>query len=132
MKQTIAAVVLTSALAVVGLWSCGERESGGEMPPLMKQRFEAEMRTILRDVKMAEEQAAALEDSYLDLDALKARYLNRTVPKGYRLSLSDVSATGFRAEVEHEASGLRCTLVVLETRSGAGPQQGATGVPNCP
>lgn len=109
------------------MWSCGERESGGEVPPLMKERFQAEMRTILRDVKMAEEQAAALEDSYLELDALQARYLNRSVPERYRLSLSEVTAAGFRAEIEHEASGLRCRLVVSATPSG----EAGTGVPNC-
>lgn len=130
MKQVIEATLLAAALAMAGMWSCGEPERG-EMPPLLKQRFEAEMRTILRDVKMAEEQAAALEDSYLELDALQARYLNRTVPEVYRLSLSDVSADGFRAEVEHVASGLRCRLVVSAKPSEGGPLEAASGVPNC-
>ena len=96
------------------------------MPVLMKQRFETEMRAILRDVKMAEEQAAALEDRYVDLDVLQAKYFNRPVPEGYELTLSDVTAGGFRAEVGHKAGGLRCRLVVAAT-----PPEAGSGVPVC-
>ncbi len=119
-------VLLSAALVGTGLWSCRSQENREEMPVLMKQRFEAEMRTILRDVKMAEEQAAALEDRYVDLDVLRTKYFNRPVPEGYELTLSDVTAGGFRAEVEHKASGLRCRLVV-----GAAPQEAGSGVPSC-
>jgi hypothetical protein len=125
MKQVLR-VLLGAALVGTGAWSCGSQERQGEVPAIMKQRFEAEMRAILRDVKMAEEQAAALESGYVDLDELRARYFNRSVPGGYELSLSDVTALGFRAEITHVASGLRCRLVV----GAAGPEAGG-GVPRC-
>lgn len=125
MKQVFR-VLLSAAIVGSGVWSCGSPEREGEVPAIMKQRFEAEMRAILRDVKMAEEQAAALENGYIDLDALRAQYFNRSVPEGYELTLSDVTALGFRAEVTHVASGLRCQLVV----GAAGPDAGG-GVPRC-
>lgn len=133
MKHTIKAAIIGVALvgAGTGAWSCGSEEQTGEMPALMKERFEAEMRTILRDVKLAEEQAAVLEDRYVELDALQARYLNRPVPETYRLSLSDVSADGFRAEVEHKASGLHCRLVVTASPSEGGSSGSRGGVPDC-
>ena len=124
MKQAM--VWLSAVLVMAGAWSCRSQEDQGGMPALMKQRFEAEMRAILRDVKMAEEQAAALEDRYVELDALRARYLNRTIPECYELTLGDVTSSGFRASVEHKASGLRCQLVV----GAAGPEAGS-GVPRC-
>jgi hypothetical protein len=92
----------------------------------MKQRFQTEMRAILRDVKMAEEQAAAIEDRYVGLDVLRAKYFNRPVPDGYELTVRDVTPGGFRAEVEHKASGLHCQLVV-----SSGAPEGGSGVPNC-
>jgi len=125
MKQ-VALVLLSATLIGSGVWSCGSQEGGGEIPPLMKQRFETEMRAVLRDVKMAEEQAAALEDRYVGLDVLQAKYFNRPVPDGYELTIRDVTPGGFRAEVEHKASGLRCQLVV----SSGSPEQGS-GVPRC-
>jgi hypothetical protein len=133
MKQAIRVALVGAALvgAGAGAWSCGSEEKTGEMPALLKERYEAEMRTILRDVKMAEEQAAALEDRYVDLDALQARYLNRPVPESYRLSLSDVSANGFRAELEHTASGLRCRLIVTPSPSEGGAAGLGSGVPDC-
>ena len=125
MKQ-ITLVLLSAMLVGAAVWSCRSQEGGGEMPPLMKQRFETEMRTILRDVKMAEEQAAAIEDRYVGLEELRAKYFNRPVPDGYELTVSEVTSGGFRAEVKHKASGLRCQLVV----SSASPE-GGSGVPNC-
>ena len=125
MKQ-VTLVLLSATLVASGVWSCRSEEGGGEMPPLMKQRFETEMRAILRDVKMAEEQAAALEDRYVGLDVLRAKYFNRPVSEGYELLIRDVTPGGFRAEVEHKASGLRCRLVV----SSGAPEEG-NGVPTC-
>ncbi len=108
-----------------GLTGCGGSEpENAALPTIMRQRIQTEMRTILRDLKVAEEQAAVLEGRYLELEPLRARYFNRPVREGYRLTLSEVSAGGFRAEVVHAASGLRCQLRVAE--GGAG-----SGVPTC-
>jgi len=126
MKHAIVLMLTIAVLGGTGLWSCGSSDGREEMPALMKQRIEAEMRAILRDVKMAEEQAAALEDGYVEFGVLEAKYFNRPVPEAYVLSLGDVTAAGFRAEVLHRASGLRCRLVVA-----AGEPEAGTGVPNC-
>ena len=118
------------ALAVVLLMAAGSgcRDSESEsnaLPGILKTRFQTEMRTILHDLKMAQEQAATLEGGYQSLEALRSRYFNRPVPESYALTLSDVTPTSFRAEIEHKASKLRCRLVV----GGGGP--GAAGVPVC-
>jgi hypothetical protein len=81
------------------------------------------MKVILHDLKSAQEQAAAYEGRYLELEELKQKYLNRVVLEGYDLRLSDVSATGYRADVVHRASGTRCHL--LEGRAGQ------RGLPKC-
>ena len=115
---------LAGLFLVGALGGCGDSESGnGEVPPLLKAQFQTQMKTILHDVKAAQEQAAAYEGKYLELEELKQRYLNRALPEGYDLSLHDVSATGYRAEVVHRASGLRCQL--LEGGSGR------RGLPEC-
>jgi hypothetical protein len=119
-KLSVLAVVLLMAAGS----GCGESESDG-LPAVLKTRFQTEMRTILHDLRLAQEQAAALEGGYLALDALRDRYFNRPVPESYLLTLSDVTPTGFRAEIEHKASKLSCRLVV----GGEGPA--AEGVPVC-
>jgi hypothetical protein len=77
------------------------------------------MKTILHDLQAAEEQAAAIEDRYVGLEELRGRYFNRPVPENYELSMADVSSTGYRAEVVHKASGLRCRLEVGGSGRGA-------------
>jgi hypothetical protein len=89
---------------------------------LLRVRFESEMKTILRDVKAAEEMAGASEGRYLELGELRSRYLSREIPDTYELTLADVSASGYRAEIVHGATGLRCVL----DASGGGP-----GIPAC-
>lgn len=111
------------ALILTGLCvtACGdEREE--EVPPMLRVRFETEMKTILRDVRSAQAMAAATEGRYLELDALRARYLSRAIPDSYELSMTGVSETGFTAEIVHNASDLRCSLEV---------GGGGTGVPSC-
>jgi hypothetical protein len=115
-----AMAAMLTALVVAG---CGSSDSNdGEMPALLKHRFETEMKTILRDVKIAEEQAMALEGAYLELAPLKARYLNRVISDKYTLTVGEVTADGFRAEIVHPASGLECYLEV----GGSG-----AGIPKC-
>ncbi len=115
--------VLLFVLLALGLGGCDRSEGEGEVPTLLKTRFETEMKTILHDVKAAQESAAALEGNYLELDELRKRYLNRVVPETYTLTVTDVSATGFRAEITHGATGLSCRL---EVGVGSG-----RGVPTC-
>jgi len=111
---------MADALAPLGYAPSDSAE--GEMPSMLRHRFETEMKTILQDVKVAEEQAMALEGRYLQLEPLKAQYLNRVVPDNYVLTLGDVTADGFRAEILHSASGLSCVLEV----GGSG-----AGIPKC-
>ena len=112
------AITLASAEA-----ACGSSDSAeGEMPSMLRHRFETEMKTILQYVKVAEEQAMALGGKYLELEPLKAQYLNRVVPDNYVLTLEQVTPDGFRAEMVHSASGLSCILEV----GGSG-----AGIPKC-
>ena len=120
-------VVISGAMLVTMLGpfalACGSSDSvEGEVPAMLRHRFETEMKTILRDVKVAEEQALVLEGTYLALDSLKARYLNRVVPETFALTIDQLTADGFRAQVVHRASGLACHLEV----GGNG-----AGVPKC-
>ncbi|UCC81938.1 MAG: hypothetical protein JSW46_13120 [Gemmatimonadota bacterium] len=111
---------LAGLLTIGVLGGCGDSESGtGEVPPILKAQFQTQMKTILHDLQAAEEQAAAIEDRYLGLDELRGRYFNRPVPDNYELSLADVSATGYSAQVVHKASGLRCRLEVGGSGRGA-------------
>jgi hypothetical protein len=99
---------------------CGDSESGnGEVPTILKAQFQTQMKTILHDLQAAEEQASAIEDRYLGLEELRGRYFNRPVPDNYQLTMADVTATGYRAEVVHKASGLRCSLEVGGSGRGA-------------
>lgn len=101
--------------------ACDSERGDAEMPAMLRRRFEAEMKTILRDLRLAEEQAMALEGRYLEFDELRSRYFSRDVPDSYVLTLAAVSAEGFRAEIVHGSSGLRCRLEVgSATPSGAG------------
>jgi hypothetical protein len=115
-------LLLVLALLTAVLAGCGSGERDAEVPQMLRQRFQTEMRTILRDIKMAEEQAMALEGQYLELGELKRKYFNRPVPDSYTLSLTEVSSAGFQAELVHQASGLSCRLEV----GGAG-----AGIPTC-
>jgi hypothetical protein len=117
-KLTLSSMV---GLLVIGaLGACGDSETGNnEVPLILKAQFETQMKIILHDLQAAEEQAAAIEDSYLGLEELRGRYFNRPVPDNYELSMADVSATGYRAEVVHKASGLKCRLEVGESGRGA-------------
>ena len=109
--QTPAAIAAILIASIVG--GCGSSDGPeSEMPAMLKHRFEAEMKTILRDVKVAEEQAMVLEGAYLELEPLKARYMNRVVPDTYTLTIGGVTPEGFRAELVHRASGLTCQLEV--------------------
>lgn len=121
--RSLRVIALLAALGAVAALAACDSEPDEGTPSVMRIRFETEMKTILRDVKAAEETAAATEDRYLELGELKGRYLNRPIPASYRLSLSDVSDRGFTASIVHERTGLSCRLEV-------GPD--GTGVPECP
>lgn len=111
---------LAGLFLVGALGGCGDSESGnGEVPPLLKAQFQTQMKTILHDLQAAEEQASTIEDRYLGLQELRGRYFNRPVPDNYELTMADVTATGYRAEVVHKASGLRCSLEVGGSGRGA-------------
>ncbi|UCF19435.1 MAG: hypothetical protein JSU87_16165 [Gemmatimonadota bacterium] len=105
-------------LTALACGACGGQREGDEMPAMLRQRFQTEMKMILRDVRLAEEQALALEGSYLGLDELRGRYMNRSLPEAYSVNLDSVTADGFVAEVMHRASGLSCRLAVGERRAG--------------
>ncbi len=114
------AVSLSLGSVVLG---CGSSDRpAGEVPAMLRHKFEIQMKTILHDVKFAEEQAMALDGAYLELEPLKAKYLNRVVPDNYTLTIGQVTADGFRAEVVHRASGLACHLEA----GGSG-----AGIPEC-
>lgn len=109
----------------MGVLACSSGEEQQEMPALMKQRFETEMKLILHDLRLAQEEAYSLEDQYLQFEALEGEYFNRHVPEAYELTLKDVTLQGYRAEVIHKPSGLRCELLVTET------SQPGSGIPRC-
>lgn len=117
----VRAAVSAGLVGILLIEACDE-QAKEEAPYLLRVRFESEMKAILRDVRAAEEMAAASEDRYLELAELRSRYLSREIPDSYEFALSDVSATGFRAEIVHGATGLRCVLVA----GGEGPE-----VPTC-
>lgn len=111
-----------AALIATGA-ACKESEREAALPALMIARFETEMKVILHDLKLAEETAHALGDSYLELGELTGAYFTRPVPEKYELVLTDVSAEGYRAQMTHTASGITCEL---EVGGAAG-----RGVPIC-
>jgi hypothetical protein len=109
--------LVTSSMIVLlglgGLGGCKRTENEDrEVPTILKAQFQTQMRTILHDLQAAEEQAAVIEGRYLDLEELRGTYFNRQVSDNYELSLSDVTATAYRAEAKHKASGLSCHLEV--------------------
>ncbi len=120
MKRKVILASLSCALAVLVADGCGRSDGeDGEVPGILKAQFETQMKTILHDVQLAEEQAAAIEGGYVSLEQLRGRYLNRSIPENYVLSLTDVSATEYRAEIVHGPSGLRCRLEVGVSGRGA-------------
>ena len=82
LRTTLAVVSGVLLLTVTG---CKGSDEEAAMPALMRTRFETEMKTILQDLKLAEEQAHALEDKYLELAPLKSQYFNHVVPDTYDL-----------------------------------------------
>jgi hypothetical protein len=119
MKRKVIQASLAGVLAIAGLGGCDSSEGDGEVPGILKVQFETQMKTILHDVQTAQEQAAAIEGTYLGLQELRPQYFNRPVPENYELSLTDASQTGYKAEVVHKASGLRCRLEVGGTGRGS-------------
>jgi hypothetical protein len=114
-------LALVAILAVGG--ACRGSEEEAALPAMLKTRFETEMKTILHDLKLAQETAHTLTGSYLELQPLQGQYFNRPVPETYDLVLSDVSSSAYRAVITHRASGLSCRL---EVETGE-----ARGVPVC-
>ena len=114
-------VVAAMGLLVAPI-ACSSETGDGEVPAMLRHQFQTQMKIILHDVKVAEEQAMAFDNTYLELEELRRTYFNRVVPDNYTLSIGDVSANGFQAEVVHKASGLSCNLEV----GGSGG-----GIPKC-
>ncbi len=108
----------------LGLAGCGSDAEEGQVPAMLRHQFETQMKTILHDLQVAQEQAAALEGRYLELPELRQKYFNRPVPENYELSLVGVSRDAYSAEVVHKASGLSCRLEVSAGAAGG-------GVPRC-
>lgn len=113
--------LLTAVALAAGLAGCGGSDAEeGQVPAMLRHQFETQMKTILHDVQVAEEQAAALEGRYLGLPELRQKYFNRPVPENYELSLTGVSRDAYSAEVVHKASGLSCRLEVAAAAGGGG------------
>lgn len=125
MRRTVVRTILAGACLVTPLAGCGSDQEGGETHQFLRARFEAEMKAILHDLQAAEEQAAAIEGRYLTLDQLRGTYLNRPVPESYTLTVTDVSTSGYRAEIVHGPTSLRCSLEV------GGATQARSGSPRC-
>ena len=117
MRNQFALLALVAALTA-GV-ACRGSEEEAALPAMLKARFETEMKTILHDLKLAEETANALTGQYLELQPLQSQYFNRPVPETYDLQLTDVSGSGYRAVITHRASGISCRLEV-ETGEGRG------------
>lgn len=103
------------ALAAGILAGCGEERRAAEdrgeaAAELVWAPIQTEMKTVLRDIRIAQEQARSARGRYIAWGELERDFLARAVPDAYRVELSGVSATGYRAEVIHERSGLRCGL----------------------
>lgn len=124
MKATTEWMLALSLMAAAGAvgTACGPGADGGggdEGSQLIRARFETEMKVILRDLAAAEETARVQEGRYLGLAELRSAYFTRPLPSPYRLQVSELTAEGYRAEIVHGPTGLRCELVV-----GAGPAGG--------
>jgi len=119
--KTVLELIAALGLLVTPI-ACSSETGEGEVPAMLRHQFQTQMKTILHDVKVAEEQAMAFDNKYLELEELRSAYFNRPVPDNYTLTIANVSASGFRAEVVHKASGLSCSLEV----GGSGG-----GVPKC-
>ncbi len=111
-------------LAVAAMGCRGQEEGEEQVPAVLRHQFQTQMKTILHDVQVAQEQASAFEGRYLEMAELRRKYFNRPVPENYELSLQEVSPDGYSAEVVHRRSGLRCWLAVGEGTGGG-------GVPRC-
>ncbi len=104
------------AIVVAGVWFVGralDREPPpADAPNVLRDPLLAEMKTLLREVGIAEEQASIENGRYLGLTELRRRYFNGVVRPVFQLSIKDVSATGYRAEVIHGRTGVRCWSIV--------------------
>lgn len=109
MKRSSRIGVVAIVAALAGCDS-GDRSAAGSA--MLRRQIETQAKTILRDVKAAEEQAATLEGGYVAREALMSRYLSRALPDGFELTIDDVSADAFRAVVVHRSSRTRCRLEV--------------------
>lgn len=123
MKRNAPVIALGIAFLATFAQACGPEETGeAEVPQMLRVQFETQMKTVLHDLKVAQEQAMAFDGTYLELPELQRKYFTRVVPDNYSLTLTEVSGTGFKAQMSHTASGLTCRLEVGE--SGA-------GIPRC-
>ncbi len=95
-----------------------EDEDPREVPTLLRTRFTTEMKAILHDIRHAQEFAINQEGSYVGWEELRRSYLSRSIPGHYRIELDGVSADGYRVEITHGPTGLRCHLAVS---GGSGP-----------
>lgn len=104
------------AIIVAVVWLVGralDREPPpADAPNVLRTPLVAEMKTLLREVRLAEEQASIENSRYLSLTELRRRYFNRPVRPVFQLTIKDVTATGYRAEVVHGRTGVRCWSIV--------------------
>lgn len=124
-KTSITALVLSALVAWPGCGGGQNGAAGEEGSRLLRVRFETEMKVILRDLAAAEETARTQNGRYLGLEELRGAFFTRPVPSPYRLQVSGVTADGYRADIEHGPTGLRCELVVASGRGGG------RGSPRC-
>ncbi len=111
------------AIVVAVVWLFGralDREPPpADAPNVLRTPLLAEMKTLLREVGLAEEQASIENSRYLSLTELQRRYFNRPVRPVFQLTIKDVTATGYRAEVVHGRTGVRCWSIVRPGRASA-------------
>lgn len=119
MKYVIALIAIVAAV----VWLVGrglDREPPpADAPNVLRTPLTAEMKTLLREVRVAQEAASLANGRYLSLSELRGRYFNSPVRPVFQLSIDDVTATGYRAEVIHGKTGVRCWSVVGPGRAGA-------------
>ena len=118
MKQAMLICCLMVAASIPAVTGCERSEAEEGMHPFIWARFTSEMKTILRDLQMAEELAAVNEGRYMALSELKQNYFSRPVREGMALTVSDVTETGYSAKLVHGPSGITCGIEVVEGRRG--------------
>ena len=103
-------VVAALTIASAGCRGEDSEGGGGELPAIIRTRFTTEMKSILRDIRLAEDIARVETGSYVDWAKLRGSFLSRSIPDTYEVRLIDLTSASYRAEVTHARTGLTCQL----------------------